>query len=238
VYDSELNDEDVTFGTSGFLYQNNKLMYDRTTNSLWHSLTGEPVVGDLAESGTELEQYPVTVTTWSAWLELHPETTVVDIETGFRRRYLDPSEIGSAYFEYRASPDAMFPTFEVDGRLSEKDNVVGVSSNGESLAFPIDLVIAEGVINSVIDNVDLVVIGHPDRGLVGVFERDGLRFSRGDDASEIIDGSGMIWTIADGALESKDGRSLALIPSRELFWFAWRAFFPQTKIYEGTQVSR
>ena len=42
MYDAQLDGEDVTFGTSGFLYQNNKLMYDRPTDTLWHSLTGEP----------------------------------------------------------------------------------------------------------------------------------------------------------------------------------------------------
>ena len=48
MYDSELFGEDVTFGTSGFLYQNNKLMYDRQTRTLWNQLTGEPVLGPSA----------------------------------------------------------------------------------------------------------------------------------------------------------------------------------------------
>ncbi len=77
---------------------------------------------------------------------MHTETTVVDIDAGFNRRYLDPKETGSAYYEYRASPKAMFPTFTVDGRIPEKDNVVGISSDNESTAFPVDVIIAERVI--------------------------------------------------------------------------------------------
>ncbi len=233
MYDSELNGQDITFGTSGFLYQNNKLMYDRTTNSLWHSLTGEPVVGVLADSGIRLDSYPVTVAKWSDWLEQHPETTVVDINTGFNRRYLDPSDMGSAYFEYRASPEAMFPTFGVDSRLPEKSNVIGVASGGESLAFPVDLIVAERVINATIADAKVVVVGHPLTGVLGVFERADIRFKQGEDSREIVDDSGTVWSVTDDALISSDGRSLKRIPAKELFWFAWVAFFPGTGVYEG-----
>jgi len=233
VYDSELNGQDVTFGTSGFLYQNNKLMYDRSTNSLWHSLTGEPVVGELADSGIVLKRYPVTVTSWSEWFEQHPETTVVDIDTGFNRRYLDPAEQGSAYFEYRAAPTAMFPTFGVDGRVPEKDKVVGIASDGESMAFPVDVVVSERVINADVGDTSVVLIGHPLTGVVGVFERGDAVFVSGSEPREVVDGNGVVWMASDGRLVSSDGRVLARVPARELFWFAWTAFFPGTGVYGG-----
>ena len=91
MYDAELDGQDVTFGTSGFLYQNNKLMYDRPTDTLWHSLTGEPVIGELAHSGKKLNRFPVTVTTWQEWLEQHPDTTVLSLDTGFEKSG-DPSK--------------------------------------------------------------------------------------------------------------------------------------------------
>lgn len=231
MYDSELNGQEVTFGTSGFLYQNNKLMYGRTTNSLWHSLTGEPVVGDLANSGVVLDRYPVTVTTWQEWLEQHPDTTVVDIDTGFTRRYFDPSEEGSAYFEYRASPTAMFPTFGVDTRVPEKSNVVGVSHSGESRAYPVDSIVLERVINDSIGGRNIVVVGHPETGVLGVFERGGIEFASGSDSREVVEESGVSWWVGDDGLTADDGRSLPRIPARELFWFAWVAFFPGTDVY-------
>ncbi len=234
MYDSELNGQDVTFGTSGFLYQNNKLMYDRTTNSLWHSLTGEPVVGELADSGIRLTRYPVTVTTWSDWLEQHPDTTVVDINTGFRRRYLDPSEVGSAYYEYRASPTAMFPTFSVDDRVAEKDSVVGVAADGESTAFPMDTIVAERVINTRVGEADVVLLGHPLTGVIGVFERGEEQFSVSENPREVVDGRGGTWTAGDDGLTASDGRVLPRLAARELFWFAWAAFFPGTEVYTGS----
>jgi len=233
VYDSEIDGGDVEFGTSGFLYQNNKLMYDRTTYTLWHSLTGEPVVGKLANSGIVLNRHPVTVTSWAEWLQMHPETTVVDIDTGHNRRYRDPSEVGSAYYEYRASPDAMFPTFTVDGRIPEKDNVVGIASDNVSMAFPVDAIVAERVINTTVGNTDLVLVGSPETGVVGAYERGALEFAQGESPREVVDESNVVWIATDDALISDDGRSLPRIPARELFFFAWAAFFPGTDVYAG-----
>ena len=82
MYSTELDGEILEFGTSGFLYQSNKLMYDRKTNSLWHQFRGEPVIGELAHSGITLEVIPVALTTWEDWVSSHPDTTVLDLETG------------------------------------------------------------------------------------------------------------------------------------------------------------
>ena len=46
-FESLVGDSERKFGTSGFLYQSNKLMFDDETKSLWSSLTGTPVVGPL-----------------------------------------------------------------------------------------------------------------------------------------------------------------------------------------------
>ena len=52
------------FGSSGFLYRSNKLMFDRETDSLWNQFTGEPVTGPLANSGIKLKIRPVAITSW------------------------------------------------------------------------------------------------------------------------------------------------------------------------------
>lgn len=234
MYDSELNGEPVTFGTSGFLYQNNKLMYDRTTNTLWHSLTGEPVVGELVGSGIELDRRPVTVTSWGEWLQEHPETTVVSVDTGFRRRYFDPSEEGSAYFEYRNSPDAMFPIFESDPRLLDKSNVVGIAIDGDALSVPTPLLTDQRVIHTEVGDENFVLLAHPDTGVLGVFESSAdLRFAATDDPRTFTDRDRSEWTVTESRLVSDSGEILERVPAREMFWFAWSAFFPNTRVYSG-----
>ncbi|MCZ6455200.1 MAG: DUF3179 domain-containing (seleno)protein, partial [Alphaproteobacteria bacterium] len=101
----EGREKPFVFGSSGFLYRSNKLMYDHQTNSLWNQFTGTPVVGELTGSGIELRTRPVAITTWRNWLAKHPETKVLSLDTGFIRDYRP----GRPYGEYFASPDTMFP---------------------------------------------------------------------------------------------------------------------------------
>jgi len=77
----------LAFGSSGLLYRSNKLMYDEQTLSLWSNLTGEAVAGPLLSPGTRLPMLALTVTRWKDWRTLHPETTILARETGYRRDY-------------------------------------------------------------------------------------------------------------------------------------------------------
>ena len=101
------------------------------------------------------------------------------------------------------------------------------------MAFPVDQVVAERVINTAVGHVEAVLVGHPLAGVIGVFERGGMKFEPGSDPHQILDESGTTWTATDEALVAEDGRSLARLPTRELFWFAWAAFFPGTDVYPG-----
>ena len=70
------------FGSSGFLYRSNKLMFDRQTSTLWNQFTGEPVIGKLAQSGIALKQRPVVIAAWGDWKRDNPTTQVLSLETG------------------------------------------------------------------------------------------------------------------------------------------------------------
>ena len=94
AYATRLSDgSSLLFGSSGLLYRSNKLMYDQATLSLWSNLTGEPVAGRLVGKGIELPVLPLTVTSWKDWRRRHPETTVVSLDTGYKRDYTP----GAAY---------------------------------------------------------------------------------------------------------------------------------------------
>lgn len=47
-------------------------MFDRKTFTLWRQLTGEPVVGPLADSDIQLKLLPLELTTWEDWVRDHP----------------------------------------------------------------------------------------------------------------------------------------------------------------------
>jgi hypothetical protein len=140
AYDGRASDgETYTFGSSGFLYRSNKLMYDRQTNTLWNQLTGEPVLGELAGTDVTLELLPVVLTTWEEWQNQHPDTLVVDIETGYPRDYTP----GAAYGNYFADAGTMFPVAQRDDTLPAKAQVYALRLDGQPKAYPIDLLVED-----------------------------------------------------------------------------------------------
>lgn len=78
----------LQFGVSGLLYNSDVLMYDRQTQSLWSQILSQAVTGSM--KGTLLPAVAVTHTTWVDWRNRHPDTLVLDTNTGFNRNYRKP----------------------------------------------------------------------------------------------------------------------------------------------------
>ena len=119
-YESEVGGQLRTFGTSGFLYRSNKLMFDEETRSLWSTLEGKPVIGELVNSGLRLQSHPIVTTGWKEWKSDHPDTTVLSLHTGYPRDYSE----GAAYREYFSTDRLMFSVPKRDPRLKNKDEVL------------------------------------------------------------------------------------------------------------------
>ena len=208
-------------------------MYDRFTNTMWHSLTGEPVIGELVGSGLRPPTLPVTVLTWEQWLEEFPDSTVLSLDTGHRRNYFKPGVPGSAYYEYFRDPGQMFPTFEDDDRMELKGRVLGLSYDGQERAYPVGLVTERRVINDRLGDQSVVLVGIPDAGAVRAYDPQDNVFTPGDNLDEVVDQDGGVWLVReDGLFNAESGLTLARLHGRELFWFAWTAFFPSTDLYE------
>ncbi len=85
VFDPRADGPRYTFGVSGLLCQQNLLLFDHETESLWSQLRGRAITGPLA--GTSLRLLPVTMTTWRSWKAEHPKTSVLSFQTGYKRDY-------------------------------------------------------------------------------------------------------------------------------------------------------
>jgi hypothetical protein len=75
VFDRQTSAGLIDLGIAGSLWQNNMVMYDTKTQSLWSQIRGEAMSGQL--KGTRLERLASDVMTWDAWKKEHPDTTVV-----------------------------------------------------------------------------------------------------------------------------------------------------------------
>ncbi|MGL1832531.1 DUF3179 domain-containing protein [Rhodocyclaceae bacterium SMB388] len=129
VFSTRVDGRDLTLGVSGLLYNSDVLLYDRQTESLWSQIMSEAVSGPM--KGARLAFLPTAHTTWSDWRARHPDTKVLSPDTGHRRDYRrDP------YSDYVESESLMFPVRHADARLHPKEQVIGVTIAGESMAYP------------------------------------------------------------------------------------------------------
>ena len=242
------------FGTSGFLYRSNKLMYDRPTGTLWNQFTGEPVLGPLAVTADggeplRLALLPVVLTTWSEWLRQHPETVVLDVDTGYDRPY----QPGAAYGHYFSQPDTMFPVWSRSPELRAKDYVYGLREGGARKAWPVEALAEERVVNDEVGGLAVVLVAarevetlgygryvgpvlYPSGGEVRAYERRDRVFAPaagadGGVAGSVVDASGAAWTVTEDALVGPGGERLARVSGHLAYWFGWYAFYPDTALY-------
>lgn len=247
AYDGRASNGDTfTFGSSGFLFRSNKLMYDRQTRTLWNQLTGEPVLGPLAETNVTLEILPVVLTSWEAWRAQHPDTLVVDIDTGYARDYAP----GAAYAAYFAFEDTMFPVWQRSDLLEQKAQVYAVRVNDVPKAYPIETLVDEQVVNDTVGDTAVVLVAPSDvlavegtdlrsgrsftyaaGTAVRAYARDDHTFSPGPDPNTLTDESGATWQVTEDALIGPDGDELARLGGHLAYWFGWFAFFPNTAVY-------
>ncbi len=234
----------LSFGTSGLLYADNLVMYDRQTESLWPQLTGEASVGVL--TGTELVAIPMGTVAWRDFVADDPTAKVLSQDTGFDRRY------GVNPYSGYDDPDGRLlfglPD-DLDTRLPVKERVVGLVDGTASLAVVRGSLAGTDPLEVTVGSRRLVVWHRPgqasaldagtiaggaDIGTVGVFDPvlDGERLHFESDGSGFRDReTGSTWNVLGrstaGPLEGAE-----LQPYRHLdtFWFAWASFHVDTDV--------
>ncbi len=76
VHRREIDGKEVAFGNHGGLYGNAMTWWDHETGSVWSQPRGEAILGEL--KGERLELMASTLSHWSTWREVHPETLAID----------------------------------------------------------------------------------------------------------------------------------------------------------------
>lgn len=127
VFERAFGGRTVEFGVSGLLRNNDLVLYDPATESLWQQITGRAFAGPMR--GQELRAIPVAMTRWGTWRASHPGTRVLSTDTGFDRPYANKTPYG----DYDSSDRLLFPV-ALDRRLHPKTVVYGVETAGASFA--------------------------------------------------------------------------------------------------------
>jgi len=241
-YESVAGGRRRVLGTSGLLYRSNKLMFDEETNSLWSTLEGKPVVGPLVGSGLTLKVHSAVTTTWGEWRRLHPETTVLSIETGHKRDYSE----GAAYREYFNTDRLMFTVPGQDTRLKNKAEVLVMrlqpaqaSAASVPVAIAADFLKRRPVFHAELAGRRLAILTSRN-GANRVYDAGTSTFVRLDGDRHVLDDVGGRWQIGEEALIGPRGPGgpgapdvaarLERVPAQRAFWFGWHAQFPSTTL--------
>jgi len=245
VFNREVNGQTFDFGTSGLVRKSNFLIWDRQTETLWQQLTGRAIVGDL--NNTQLTRIPALVTSWKDFKESYPDGIVLSNNTSPSTDYNQTPYV--AYEDKNSLPFLFHES--LDNRLPAMERVVGIQSDGESMAFPFSILSKVGAINytfagkditalfspSTISVLDSKIIGESkDVGTATAFYRtvDNKTLNFKKSKESIIDAeTGSTWSMTGVATSGPlQGTQLQAVEHSIYFWFAWAAFYPETLIYE------
>jgi len=218
-FEREVDGVAVEFGVSGRLRNNNLIMYDRKTETLWSQITGKAIVGEKA--GEKLKQIPTETIYWKDWKKAHPDTLVLSQKTGFNRPYNR-----YPYGDFATSEDIFFPVNVRDDRLHPKKFVFGVIFGDSSKAYAQEDIEGEKLIQDTVGEQELIAVHNPVSGGIAFFDPDGRTFSIVDD--ELVDEESNVWSFDGTSGEMK----LSPLDNVGAFWFSWVATFPETDLYE------
>jgi len=257
VYDPVIGDRTLNFGTSGLLFDNNLIMFDRQTDTLWSQMMRVGICGPLIE--TEPSFYPVVQSTWAGWKNLHPTTTVVSFNTGFSRNY---SRYPYGSYDEVDNTQALFPHSFIDTRLPMKEVVLGITNEGLARAYPMSTLGSLGsrvAVNDVVNGRPVLVVYDRDSAVALPFERrlidptipEGSEGPEGPEGMggmvlsfDVVDGgvfpfelrdgeTGTIWNLTGLALDGPlaGSRLQPIATSYAAMWFAWASFNAGTEIH-------
>jgi thiol-disulfide isomerase/thioredoxin len=235
----------LDFGTTGRLRYSNLIMYDRQTETWWQQATGEAIAGEY--TGHQLTFVPASMIAWGDFVVAYPDGLVLSRETGYardygRNPYTNYDDEDESPFLYRGptTPDA----------LPAKERVVTVDLNGETVAYPYEMLQELHAVNDTVGGVNIVVLWEAgttsaldanriasgdDVGATATFfrELDGERLTFAFDGERIRDEQmGSEWDVLGRAVSGPlEGSQLEPVVSVNHFWFSWAAFRPETRVY-------
>ncbi|MFK7848161.1 MAG: DUF3179 domain-containing protein [Rhodothermales bacterium] len=227
------------FGVSGLLWNNNLIMFDRTSSeSLWPQMNRRADCGP--RLGASLDMHPVIEMTWAGWKALNPDSKVLSNQTGFNIGY---TSANYPYGNYEnPDNDGLLFDMEIDRRRPPKARLLGIPDNrlgGTAFLFSeLDNGALYNVVHSLEDIGPVVVFWdntfHSAMAYSPRIGNERINFEVRDEQIRDLE-TGSVWQVDGLAIEGPlAGTRLAPIDRAFVsFWFAWAAFHVETEIWEA-----
>jgi hypothetical protein len=237
VWETTVNGRPLHFHLAGINNQN-FIMRDDETGSWWQQVTGEAIFGPL--KGQKLLPVLHDELSFGLWKREKPEGRVLRPDEAVMRAGL----YAPANWEERMTKVRVTTSQPQDNSLEPRALVVGVTLNGASKAYPFDALLKQSPIIDSVGGVPIFIVVGEDKKSVRAYERliDGrkLEFFVKPQASPLVlvdAETGSEWDFTglttSGALA---GHQLKKVPVLNDYWFDWKAYHPNTAIYQlGTR---
>ncbi len=213
-------------------------MRDEETGSWWQQVTGEAIFGPL--KGQKLLPVAHDELTFGLWKREKPEGRVLRPDAAAMQAGSYPP----ADWEDRMAKVRVATSQPQDNSLEPRTLVVGLTLNGASTAYPFDVLLKQSPVIDNLGGVPIFIVVGEDKKSVRAYERliDGrkLEFFVKPQASPLllVDAeTGSEWDFTGKATSgSLAGHQLKKIPLLNDYWFDWKAYHPNTTIYQlGTR---
>ena len=218
VYEPIVNGKPEQFRLVGMDHFN-AMLEDATTKSWWRQATGEAIIGKL--KGQQLQEFYSTQMSLTKWLQLNPNTLVMQEDPSFKDEYDTTGK-----FESGKSISKLTGTDSLSWK--EKSWVVGVKAGKETKAYDWNKLKAQRIIHDSAGNTYILLVLANDNKSFFAFERPNAKsvFILNNDTLMMnahqykINGQGIDTTY-----------SLKPLPAYQEFWHSWRTFNSATQKY-------
>lgn len=233
MWESTVDGRVLRFHLAGINNQN-FIMRDEETGSWWQQVSGKAIHGPL--KGRQLKSVFHDELSFAIWKREQPQGRVLKPD----ERIATANKYEAADWETRVGRMRVVDGTDVDQRLAPRTLVIGISAGGKSVAYPLSALQKQSPIIDLVGSVPIAVVLGEDRRSVRAFERtvDGRRlefFQKTDgDGFALIDAeTGSTWNFEGkataGPLAVKQLKKVFVL---EDYWFDWRLYHPDTRIYD------
>ena len=206
----------------------NAMFEDATTKSWWQQATGASVAGP--QKGRRLAELPSQQLTLAEWLQLHPNSTILQPDTIFKKQY---------------DALALYDNGAIKGGLEHRDSaswkpkswVVGLRTGEFTKAYDWNDLVNQHLIQDTIGHSPILLLLDTDSTSFHAWcrkvQNETLTFTRLPDQPLLVDNTGAHWDLQGHCLDGRfKDQQLASVQSYQEFWHSWSHFHPWTTQYK------
>jgi hypothetical protein len=195
----------------------NAMIEDASTKSWWRQATGTAIAGKL--KGTILPELMSSQTSLAKWIELHPQTLIMQADPSFTKQY-------DTTFKFESGKSKSKLTGTDSLSWKNKSWIVGIRVGKETKAYDWNELKAKRIIHDTLNKTPVLLLLAKDNKSFFAFERPATdaMFTISNDTLLL---NGKRYLINGIGIDTVF--TLKTIPAYQEFWHSWLSFHPDSR---------